>query len=496
MFSKIVSLTTLLALLVSLGATLVSPIPLNAASPSACQLTWELVPSPTSGAGGDSLTAIDGAAANDIWAAGTTSGNNPILLQHWNGTAWSLATAPDIGIGTNALTISALVMPAANEAWIAGYYGLYGSETPFVLRWNGLTWSSVALPSGATGRLDSISGTSATDMWVVGSQGFRQNSIVWHWNGTAWQEITNPIAGISFYEVNRVVAQAPNAVWLIGQYQEPGTSFFDPHYFAVTHWDSSTWEIITQFESQTFDGSGASMSDLIRGFVVMDANNMWLLDQGIAHSTHNALSANTRVMHWDGGSWQTVEKSSYPNWQAAGLDAAGPDAVWVIASAPAPFGDQQYYARHWDGTTYWQDSLPMPPPLATPRAVKVISAEDVWVVGYANGYLKQPYIVHGHLPCAEIPTAPALRKPARNSTVKLKPALRWTAADGTHYYEVQVSRKKNFSNPAPVVNTIAWTPTYKVKTVLEASKDYFWHTRACNNAGCGEWSQTRMFTTK
>jgi Regulator of chromosome condensation (RCC1) repeat len=71
---------------------------------SAGSTAWSIVPSPNPGgttSGSDSeLTAIAGTGPDDLWAAGSFDIGaefNAVLLEHWNGTAWSAVAPPDEG---------------------------------------------------------------------------------------------------------------------------------------------------------------------------------------------------------------------------------------------------------------------------------------------------------------------------------------------------------------------------------------------------------------
>src|SRR5256885_8967205 len=69
----------------------------NRFSPNSCK--WSVVPSPN----GDStsgLSSVAAVSANDIWAVGNSGsqrGSGQTLIEHWNGTQWSLVPSPSTG---------------------------------------------------------------------------------------------------------------------------------------------------------------------------------------------------------------------------------------------------------------------------------------------------------------------------------------------------------------------------------------------------------------
>jgi hypothetical protein len=62
--------------------------------------SWSLVPAATSAAG-STLRSIAAVGSSDIWAVGSggSSGNAALatLIEHWNGTSWTIVAAPNIG---------------------------------------------------------------------------------------------------------------------------------------------------------------------------------------------------------------------------------------------------------------------------------------------------------------------------------------------------------------------------------------------------------------
>src|SRR6478609_7057872 len=65
---------------------------------------WTVVPSPSPGAGFNSLTSINGISPNDMWAVGTDSNADgsaeQSLILHWNGTRWLQTPSPSPGTFT------------------------------------------------------------------------------------------------------------------------------------------------------------------------------------------------------------------------------------------------------------------------------------------------------------------------------------------------------------------------------------------------------------
>jgi hypothetical protein len=114
------------------------------------------------------------------WAVGTFSGSlNYPLAYHWDGTGWVSQSVPGYG------SLSSVAAFADNDVWAVGS----GSHGALIEHYDGLKWSTVPSPGDGSGvGLQSITGTSSSDLWAVGSRKrsghFR--TLMEHWDGVAW----------------------------------------------------------------------------------------------------------------------------------------------------------------------------------------------------------------------------------------------------------------------------------------------------------------------
>ena len=68
--------------------------------------SWSIVPSPNPGAVGNVLYAVKAISADSIWATGQQTGTrepDKALIEHWNGTYWSVVKAPADGVFSTVL---------------------------------------------------------------------------------------------------------------------------------------------------------------------------------------------------------------------------------------------------------------------------------------------------------------------------------------------------------------------------------------------------------
>ena len=91
--------------------------------------------------------------ASDCWAVGeqrSATDYSAPLAEHWDGTAWSIATTPKPFATLNA-TLYALACPSTTSCWATGLLSVTGGgSAPLVEHWDGAAWtiSDVPLPSG------------------------------------------------------------------------------------------------------------------------------------------------------------------------------------------------------------------------------------------------------------------------------------------------------------------------------------------------------------
>src|SRR5205807_217402 len=132
------------------------------------------------------LRAVAAVAANDVWAVGVYDNhiNALTLIEHWDGSTWSIVPSPNPGVGDTELYGVAAV--AANDVWAVGYY--VNGTSPYLTlieHWNGSSWSIVPSPSpgSSVSELNAVAAVAANDIWAVGVyDGGASSTLIEHWN--------------------------------------------------------------------------------------------------------------------------------------------------------------------------------------------------------------------------------------------------------------------------------------------------------------------------
>src|ERR1051326_785134 len=119
-----------------------------------------------------SLTSGVTVGANDAWAVGVNllPNSSDSLAEHWNGTQWSLVSNPHPAAITQ---FSAVVALSANDIWAAGRTSNSSAPSaeyaPMLQHWDGTRWSLISsFQQGVFDQINAMVAASSQDI-IVGS---------------------------------------------------------------------------------------------------------------------------------------------------------------------------------------------------------------------------------------------------------------------------------------------------------------------------------------
>src|SRR5262249_37942589 len=137
-----------------------------------CTGDWAVVGSPNVGGGDNSLAAVSGASATDIWAVGQFAPDaNPnitlTLAERYDGTTWSVVATPNVGTNRGNALLAVTAQPGA--AWAVGYdIGDDFLSHSLIEAWDGNAWTVVDHPQVFdTQNLYGVASVAADDVWAV-----------------------------------------------------------------------------------------------------------------------------------------------------------------------------------------------------------------------------------------------------------------------------------------------------------------------------------------
>src|SRR6266704_612243 len=185
------------------------------------QAAWSVVPSPSPGPSVNDLNGVASVSANDVWAVGdfiNASGSKQTLIEHWDGTSWSVVASPNPSVSMNVL--QAVTAIATNDGWAVGWFdNAQNIPRTLTLHWNGTNWSVVTSATSGTGSnfLFGVTAVSSSDVWAVGE--FNNTStLTEHWNGHTWRVVSSPNGGTRDNVLNGVTAVSATDVWAVGDF--------------------------------------------------------------------------------------------------------------------------------------------------------------------------------------------------------------------------------------------------------------------------------------
>ncbi len=190
-------------------------------------VAWGTTSSAPAGALGQ-LFGVAAASSADVLAVGGYNPGEPptaVLTrpyaEHWNGGGWS-ATSVALGkvfpSGEQAAQLNGVTEVAPGDGWAVGTVSNPSSLASRTLayHWDGTAWtrSPTPNPGGAalTNQLDAVAARASSDVWAVGGDGsYPAKSLVLHWNGSTWGQVSVPDIGTL-----DAVTVAPGRVWVAG----------------------------------------------------------------------------------------------------------------------------------------------------------------------------------------------------------------------------------------------------------------------------------------
>ncbi|MGD0560201.1 MAG: hypothetical protein ABSA93_35195 [Streptosporangiaceae bacterium] len=195
--------------------------------------TWSQVAVPRpSGAGPTStLNAISASGPDDVWIAGTyelssTDLRSETYSLHWTGSSWSVVPMP-LNPSSNIdafYQINSVQVNSPTDVWAVGYSSVVDSTTATTLieHWNGTAWSIVPSPTPGSGAaLDGVTtSNAANDVWAVGSYTpagtTETQTLTLNWNGTEWTQVTSPDNGSPSVLLSASTNPGASIVWAVG----------------------------------------------------------------------------------------------------------------------------------------------------------------------------------------------------------------------------------------------------------------------------------------
>ncbi|MFB9449467.1 hypothetical protein Dvina_37920 [Dactylosporangium vinaceum] len=296
------------------------------------------------------LVSVSALSDTDVWAAGfsntsTSSHNDRPLIEHWNGTAWTVTPA-----GAADIMLRGISADAADDAWAVGES--FDGQALLAEHWNGVAWSSVALPVPPDSLRASIQGVTAlspANAWAVGwySNSSLNLPLIEHWNGSAWSvvpDVPRQVAESNF--LHAVTAVSADDIWAVGEYFQGGSATL------LLHWNGTAWSVVKPAQL----GTGESNAFPVAVSAVA-ADDVWATGQRSRTGDDGVTRAEPYAIHWNGTQWTEVG-TPLPTTPSAAFAFTGVAAVSGNDAWAVGIDGSGAFAEHWDGTAWTRAALP------------------------------------------------------------------------------------------------------------------------------------------
>ena len=370
-------------------AFVLNAVPGTAAAAAAAP-TFKVVPAPdpdpeVAGTTDVGFTAVSAASATEALAVGpnpTQAAVQGPFADHWNGTAWTGLQLP-MPSGTTA-SLLGVADVAPGDGWAVGFSTNTSTDQDQTLieHWNGTSWSIVPSPDpagGSTGsdELWAIAAVSPTDIWAAGDDFAGGGSIVplfATYNGTSWTAVAPPADGAGF--MLGLTAISANNVWAVGDVSSQA--------FTSEHWNGTSWSVV----STPSVNAGSNPIEELTAVTAVSATNLWA--SGWVGNIDNENKLEPIILHSTGGAWSrvTAPNAGSEGSRLNGITSDGADDVFAVGTTQDSNGSLLTLIEQFSGSS-WK-AIPSPDPGKTGSLTdNVLTAAgsgggDIWAVGAYN----------------------------------------------------------------------------------------------------------------
>jgi hypothetical protein len=327
---------------------------------------WAVVRTPnpvnTRGTSNVDFYATSASGPADAWGVGVSQGKHAYYLpmtEHWDGSTWNAVTVP--APAHRQAYLQGVADLSAADAWTVGLSNPLSSTNEdaqtLIEHWNGTGWAIVPSPdpvkpgpsSGDT--LNAVAADGPDDVWAVGWVDSPRaiNTLVEHWNGTAWTGQVLAAPGGGAVIATAVTVVSPDDVWAVGQSASGSTD-------AALHFDGTRWT----FVGVPSPFQGAASREFVTGVSAASARDIWA--SGYADTNRGAKDLKPYMLHWTGTAWKTVIVPN-PNPYGSillGTLALSAGDVWAVGHTQIRSGSFSSLTEQFNGTTW--SVVPSPSP--------------------------------------------------------------------------------------------------------------------------------------
>jgi hypothetical protein len=371
---------------------------------------WHLIPGPDPSTS-SALIDVSALSAKDAWAVGFYPHNIPIttaqtLIEHWNGTNWSIVPSPNTKFAGNVL--SGVVAISSSDVWAVGNSSNDASvnaSRTLIEHWDGFRWRIVPSPNvvSSGNLLGRVAAVSADDIWTVGysitNDGRHQSTLIEHWNGQQWSIVPGQNPGLSINKLNDISAVSANDVWAVGISSDGNSPTLGQ--VLIEHWNGRQWSVVKNSDVKSSD-------NFLTSVTAVSATDIWAV--GTSSNSISTNAGQTLIEHWNGTQWSVVSSpnvdgkgnvvGSLVNSMApvptagsvgdmlASISAISANDIWAIGTSFTNInpnnGTEKSFTLHWNGQQWSVIKSPNPGSDTTMliSVAYIPGTSHTWTVGY------------------------------------------------------------------------------------------------------------------
>jgi hypothetical protein len=268
---------------------------------------WQRVPTPNPGVASESsFNGVSCPTATSCMAVGAAETAPPSLkvaglTEHWNGHHWSIKSLPTPHRYPSS-NLWAVSCPARRDCIAVGSYVPHppaGSSKVLIEQWDGSAWSVMTAPSGLpSSDLFGVSCASSTSCFAVGDYGNgigRALTLVW--NGTMWSQV-RPRAGINSQSVqlDGVSCADSTDCLSVGRYDENTST-------SLERTIAETWQAPLVTFTRSRNPSSVNAAELWSDSCT---SSTYCLAAGQAETNSSGTHMKTLIERWNGSTWKII----------------------------------------------------------------------------------------------------------------------------------------------------------------------------------------------
>ncbi|HJT82054.1 MAG TPA: hypothetical protein VJ719_12725 [Chthoniobacterales bacterium] len=289
------------------------------------------------------LLAVTCNSATDCWAVGARSDlTSPAiytLIEHWNGTSWSIVDSPNAP-STVHNRLNSVTCSSASDCWAVGYSTVSGGVSTLIQHWDGNTWTIVSSPNRASAIYSSLSGVacrSGSDCSAVGhskvSASSKERTLIEHWNGTTWEIVSSVDPDPGTCLLNSIACPSPPLCWAAG-YVHDGNGFVT----LIEKWDGSSWTWV-------YPPDVGKESNFGQSIACNSAADCWIVGH---HDDEGRFIAH---LNGTSGAGTVFASGSRPPDRFNGVACGSASSCWAVGGG---FFSGAAHIEHWNGTSWKQ----------------------------------------------------------------------------------------------------------------------------------------------